>query len=288
MRRVVSSFFIATLLSSIFFLFLFIPAHDVEASVTCSAGALNQNGIKVVPSHGTSFYIDTSATPKLDAGYVGYSVVNQTGSSQTALWTEISNFSGSVLNIANPADTYMKLPTLANNATGTSYFFLKATGATQVDQAHTIRVYDDRPDLAGATMLYECDFVFSQVKETIKAASNKVADNTGDAIAISLSDSTPELGQLVSVTVEGSTGVIGNGAAPDGSIVWLTPAAVSSWPTRALRLESVSVVFDTNRNWNNTADQVTFTNQLLITNAKNTISNSEYRATYTFRVVGLP
>jgi hypothetical protein len=287
MSRLISAFFILALLPSIFFI-LFIPTHDVEAAATCGSGALNQNGIRVVPSHGTSFYIDTSATPKLDAGYVGYSVVNETGSTQSELWTEISNFSGSVLNLANPADTYMKLPSLAHNATGTSYFFLKATGATQVDQAHTIKVYDKRPDLEGATMLYECDFTFAQVKETIKAASNKVADNTGDAIAISLSDSTPELGQLVSVTVEGSTGVIGNGAAPDGSIVWLTPAAISTWPTRALRLESVSVVFDTNRNWNTTGDQVTFTNQLLITNAKNTISNSEYRATYTFRVVGLP
>ncbi|TAK03860.1 hypothetical protein EPO34_01720 [Patescibacteria group bacterium] len=269
---------------------LFANVHDVSA-VTCSSGAAAQNGITVVPSHGNVFYIDTGVTPVLDAGYIGYRVTNGTGSSQSSLWAQVSSFTGSNVSLANALDSAMQLPTLADGSTGTSYFMLKATGATMSAQGHTLKVYDDRPDLAGATVLYECDFSFSKVQETIKAASNKLADNgLTSAAAIEVSDTSPELGQLVTITVEGQTGQIGAGSTPDFDIIWLAPAAVSTWPTRALRLESVSITFDGNANWANTADQVTYANQLLITGANGltNVDNSEYRISYGFRVVGRP
>jgi hypothetical protein len=272
------------------FIFILFGMNTSKASAAvCGSGAAAQNGISVAPTHGQVFYLDTGSNPVLDAGYIGYRVTNTTGSNQSNLWTEVSNFTGNVINLSNPLDSSMQLNSLANNATGTSYFLLKGTGATTTPQTHSVKVYNGRPDLSGSTLLYECTYTFLKVQETIKTASNKVADNgLNSPNAIEVNDTTPELGQVLIITVEGQTGVIGNGSSPDGSIVWLVPAAISSWPTRAFRLENVSVVFDTNRNWNTTADQVTFTNQLLISNAKNTISNSEYRATYTFRVVGIP
>jgi hypothetical protein len=149
---------------------LALPARPAAATLAaCAIGAAAQNSITVEPSHGPVFYVDTGNSPVLDAGYVGYRVTNDTGSLQTDLWTEITGFTGGVMSLANPADDYFKLPSLADTETGTSYTLLKATGATTQAQKHTLRVYDHRPDLSNATLLYECEFTFSRVKETIKA-----------------------------------------------------------------------------------------------------------------------
>lgn len=288
--------------------FMQLHTHKANAVVaTCSAGAAAQNGISVAPSHGQAFYIDTGASPKLDAGYIGYRVTNSTGSTQNNLWTEVGTFTGGVLGLANPLDNYRQLTSLTNTSTTASYFLLKASAATTTPQTHRLKVWNGRPDLPTSQLLYDCQYTFSAVKETIKAAANKVADTGyGTAAAIEVSDTTPELGQTVTITVEGQTGTIGAGATPDGSIVWLTPAAISSWPTRALRLESVSAIFERNTNvskkWTVNGDQVTYTNQLIITNAQNCLkqganasctggtgsTSAEYRASYTFRVVGMP
>jgi hypothetical protein len=268
-----------------------ISTPEAKATVaTCGSSAVTQNGMKVVPSHGTVFYIDTSVTPKLDAGYIGYRVSNQSTSTLPHLWTQVSSFTGGVLSLSNSADSMMQLPSLSAGATGTSYFLLKATTATTSAQSHTVRIYSDRPDLAGATLMYECVFSFTKVQETIKAASNKLINNgLNTSAAIEVSDTSPELGQAITITVEGETGQIGAGSAPDFDMVWLTPAAVSSWPTRALRLESVSVTFDGNKNWSNTGDEVTYTDQLLISSVDGTnVDSSAYRASYTFRVIGRP
>ncbi len=272
-------------------LLMSINARSVSATGHCSSSAAAQNGISVVPSHGSAFYIDTSVTPVLDAGYVGYRVTNNTGSTSSNLWTEVSSFTGGKVTLSNALDSAMQLPSLTNGSTGTSYFMLKGTAATNSAQTHTVRVYNGRPDLAGSTALYSCNFSFSKVQETQKAAANKVANNgLTSSAAIEVSDSSPELGQLITITVEGQTGNIGAGSAPDNDMIWLVPAAVSSWPTRALRLESVSVTFDGNGNWTGTGDQVTYSNQLLISSANGltNVDSSEYRISYGFRVIGQP
>ncbi len=283
--------------------------HKAAASVTaCSSSAAAQNGITVAPSHGQAFYIDTGASPKLDAGYIGYRVTNGTGATQGNLWTEVGSFTGGDLGLANSLDNYQQVTTLANNATAASYFLLKAASATTTPQTHRVKIWNGRPDLATSTLMYDCLYTFTAVKETIKAAANKVTDTGyGTSAAIEVSNTNPELGQTITVSVEGTTGTIGAGASPDGSIVWLTPAAISSWPTRALRLESVQVTFERNTNnaqkWTASGDRVTYNDQLLITNAQNCLKKNanvttcaggtgsaspEYRAFYTFRVVGVP
>lgn len=292
----------------LFFMVQLHPHKAVADVAACSSGAAAQNGITVVPSHGQAFYIDTGTSPKLDAGYIGYRVTNSTGSTQNDLWTEVGSFTGGVLGLSNALDHYQQVSSLSNNATAASYFLLKASSATTTPQTHRVKVWNGRPDLPSSQMLYDCLYTFSSVKETIKAAANKVSDTGyGASAAIEVSNTNPELGQTVTISVEGTTGTIGAGASPDGSVVWLTPAAVSSWPTRALRLESVQVTFERNTNngqkWTGSGDPVTYTDQLLITNAQNCLKKNanvstctggtgnaspEYRAFYTFRVVGVP
>ena len=270
-------------------------------AVACSSSAAAQNSIKVTPSHGAAFYIDSGITPKLDAGYVGYIVTNTSASAVKGYWVELTSFTGGVISLANPDDKYMELDNMGASGSGsesaTSYILLKATNATTSAQTHTVKVWNKRPDLNGASTLYSCTYTFSAVKETIKAASNKVVDNGNrsgsfgtTSAAIEVSDTTPELGQNITITVEGETGNIGQGSTPDNDVIWLTPAAISSWPTRSLKLVDVSVTFEGDNNWNNTANRNTYNDRLLITgvNGLTNVDQSLYVASYTFRVIGNP
>ena len=190
-----------------------IRTHKAEAAVAaCSSSAAAQNGISVVPSHGQAFYIDTGTSPKLDAGYIGYRVTNSTGSTQSDLWTEVGSFTGGDLQLANSLDNYRQVSSLTNGSTTASYFLLKANSATTTPQTHRVKVWNGRPDLPSSSVLYDCLYTFSAVKETIKAAANKVADTgLGTTAAIEVSNTSPTLGQTVTITVEGQTGTIGTG-----------------------------------------------------------------------------
>ena len=271
-------------------------------AVACSTSAAAQNNIRVTPSHGNAFYIDSGVTPKLDAGYVGYIVTNTSGSTVKNYWVELSSFTGGVISLANPDDKYMELDNMGAAGSGsesaTAYVLLKATNATSSAQTHTVKVWNKRPDLNGASALYECTYTFSSVKETIKAASNKVIDNGINAskdydtnnTAIDVSDTTPELGQNITISVEGETGNIGQGGSPDNDVIWLTPAAISSWPTRSLKLIDVTVTFEGDNDWSNTSNRKTYNDRLLISGANGltNVDQSLYVATYTFRVIGNP
>src|SRR5262245_55295944 len=82
-------------------LFSLYRPFSINAVASCSSSAAAQNNISVSPSHGTVFYIDTSVTPNLDAGYIGYRVTNNTGATKSTLWTKVSSFSGGKLDLAN-------------------------------------------------------------------------------------------------------------------------------------------------------------------------------------------
>lgn len=264
--------------------------------VACSATGAAQNHLKVVASHGKAFYIDTGVNPKLDAGYVGYRVDNDSSAARSGLWVALTNFTGGKLTLANTDDQYMPLDRLsaagASGETQTVYFMLKATGASTVAHTHDVTVYDRKPDLNGATALYTCRYTFSVIKETIKAAANKVADSDATAnAAIHVSNTSPILGETIVISVEGDAGNVGAGNSFDGDVFWLTPAALSSWPTRALKLVDVKITFDDNGNWSQ-GTQTVFNDRLLITGANTTnksiIDQSEYLAQYTFLVIGRP
>ena len=186
-------------------------------------------------------YIDTGVSPRVDAAYVGYRITNNTGSALSGYWVSLTDFRGNVISLANAGDANQQLidnssplPDVANGATKTVYFLIKATTSTKTLQTHTVSIYGGRPDAVSASAISQCDFSFTKVAETIKAAANKVTSVTVDA-------STPSIGQLVTVVVKGAGGVIGAGSADVGKILWFSPAAFSTFPTTALRLESVKL-----------------------------------------------
>lgn len=257
------------------------PAAVSLVSDKCD-GSSTQNQFKVTASHGKVFYIDSGQGNNIDAAYAGYKI--NALADKEDVWVRIDNFTGGVVTLANPADANMPIGDIANGGSDMAYFLLKAPRSSSLAQSHRVSVYLGRPDLTGNSPVYTCTYSFVKVAETIKASPNKVTD-------ISASTTSLMLGGNLVVTVEGQTGQIGQGSSTDGTIMWITPAARSSWPTAALRLVHTQLVFYTNQSRNTAENNATFINQLYVkTLTDNTTSiqgnNYYYTATYTFRVVG--
>ena len=235
-------------------------------------------GLKAVPAHGKVFYIDSGVTPKVDAAYVGYRIENSSGATKTGLWVSIESFIGGKLSLANPLDQYQQMDPITNTNYKTAFYLLKAIGSTTAAQTHTVKVFDRRPDLSGATAVLTCDFTFSQIQETIKANANKVTSVTG-----ALSPTTATLGGTLTVSVAGDTGKVGAGKNPDLSIIWVSPAAVSTWPTRSLRLESTSVTLRCT-----SGSDITLVDTLIRSTADACFTNASgtWTGSYVFRIIG--
>jgi len=258
------------------------PAANAAAGVTCSSTMTEQNNLKVTPSHGSVMYIDSGVSPKVDSAYVAYKIDNSSSSARTNVWVQLNNFTGGKVNLANLADASQEI-TVPAGGTATAFFLLKATGATTSKQAHVVQIFTKRPDLNGASSLLACDFAFTKVQESIKASANKITSVSGV-----LSPTTATLGGTYTVTVNGDTGKFGAGSSPDGSIIWVSPTAYSSWPTRSLRLISTSLEVCPAANAQN--GHVVLTNQLLykpasIPNCLNGNGDS-WIGTYTFQIIG--
>lgn len=253
------------------------PAEPAaSATLACDGtSASDQNSLRVTPSHGTVFYIDSGQGQQLDAAYAAYRVSNLNATTaRNDLWVQIDGFTGGVVQLANPADASQPIGDIAASGSATSYTLLKATSSTTLAQSHVVQVYQGKPGTTGATELYRCTYTFSEVAETIKAAANKVTELTTTSSTV--------IGSTLVVTAKGNTGTIGAGNDLDGSMMWFSPAARSSWPTGALRLESTQVDLYTNNGRTNLAGS--YVNQLHVPTTSG--SKFYYTATYTFRIIG--
>jgi len=254
--------------------------------VACSATGAAQNGLRVTPSHGNAFYIDSGQNQNIDASYVGYRIYAESGAARkSGLWVSLENFNGGSVSLANPLDGQQVLNTFAGNDTQTAFFLLKATKPTTAAQTHRVKIYSAPPSLATASeLLYDCQYSFSRVRETIKASPNQVNSVTVGTI--------PALGETFTVTVEGNTGIVGAGGSPDFDAMWLSPAPRSTFPTRAMKLVGTKIVFSVSGG-SSSASLTTFLDQLLISNLrtkldaiKNNAKRANYTATYTFQIIG--
>lgn len=249
----------------------------------CAAAGYTSGGLTITPSHGKVLYIDTGVSPKIDAAYIGYRITNNGASAISGYWVNLGNFRGGVVGLANVRDADQQLvdsssplPEVAAGASKTVYFLVKANTSTQVRQTHAVKVFPGRPDQAGISATAECDFSFTKVSETIKAAANKV---TSVSVVTTGSLTT---GQLITIEVRGAAGVVGAGSPDIGRIMWFSPAAFSSFPTSALRLESVQLVTSPdNANWNNSTDIRIYNERLLVTPSINPESSASSLLTYT-------
>lgn len=213
------------------------PPTPAQANNGVCSASLTANGITVTPSHGKVFYIDSGQGQNVDASYVGYQVKNTAGSTKSDVWVKVAGFDSSevVQLVDSRQDTY-QLGSIANNGTATSFFLLRALRSATTAQTHTVSVYDTNPAAAAASALFTCTFTFDKVRETIKAAANKVKDITTPVTST-------KIGGEIQILVKGLTGTIGQGSTPDFSVLWFSPVARSNWPVAALRLKQTSIQF---------------------------------------------
>lgn len=258
-----------------------------QAVVTACDGTSTQNSLTVTAQHGTVVYVDTASRSNLDGAYLSYKVTDSSGAARSNLWMTATNFTGGSVTLSSPLDSQQQVATVSANGSSVVYYLVKASAVTLTDQLHDIKVYNARPDLGG-TVIYSCTFTFTEVRDTIKASANKVQ-------SVTLSSSAPDLGSILTVTAIGKTGTVGSGQSPDNDIIWITPSGLGSWPTRALRLESVQLTVDVDADFATLTDQSTFTDTLILWKAnsskfgsaqKQLTSGSSYKAEYNFRVIG--
>lgn len=242
------------------------------------SAADDQNSVRVTASHGKIFYIDSGQSQSLDAAYVSYKVQNLSGAAgMTNVWASLDTFTGGAVVLANPADAYQPLGDIAASTSNTAFFMLKATASSTRAQSHVVHVYSGKPGTAGATELYNCTFSFTKVSETIKAAANKVTSIATTSVTT--------IGSTMTITVQGNSGTVGAGNSIDGSMIWISPAARSTWPTGALRLESTLMSLYSNNSRNGASFLSSYTNQLRIPVTSGT--KYYYTAVYTFRITGV-
>ena len=260
---------------------LTIVAAPVSVGLAAESDACNgshsENNVTVTPTHGQNFYVDLKASQDADASYLGYKIA--ASSAVTDLWVQVGSFAGGSVSLADTNDDLRPIGDLASGASATAFFFVKAAEVTESDQTHLVEVFNGKPSLDGSTLVASCTFTFLEVADTIKASANKVS-----SVAVNAGT---DIGSTYVITVNGETGTIGNGSSPDGSVIWLSPAARSSWPTEALRLESTLIqLFDTGQGQADCESNVreSYTDVLLID--ADGMSASCYTATYTFRIVG--
>jgi hypothetical protein len=252
-------------------------AAALPTSAICD-GSSTQNTLKVEAGHGEVFYIDTGQGQEIDAAYIAYKVSSPTA--RNDLWVEVTGFTGGSVSLANNKDSALPLGALSGNGSRTAFFMIKAKNATTTAQSHVVNVYNTKPTIGNPRPIYTCNYTFTAVEETIKAAANKVDSVTTSSVA--------QLGATMTITVNGDTGTIGQGNAVDGRMIWLTPAARSDWPTGALRLESTTLTLFSNSQRTNVLSTHSDTLRVNATTspALSDTNRQYYRAIYTFRVIG--
>ena len=253
-------------------------------------------GIRIEPVFAKRIYTDVSRG--FDATYIAYRITNETGAALTDVWVSLSGFGNGALQLANPADANQQIASLANNASLTRYFLVRATGTTEGDVPHDVRVTQGIPAPDFTNQIAGCQTNVKGVQRSIAANPNRVT-----AIRVV---GTPTLGQDLIVEVDGAFGKVGQGSGPDESIMALTPASYAQWPTRALRLESTTVEIrrlqstaavnncvarggtNTSTSGQGSENKVRFDETLVIRGLSACITNTKqiYTATYTFRVIG--
>ena len=258
-------------------------------------GHVVKAGLRIEPIYAKRMYADFRAG--YDAMYIGYRIENLTtgGTDRTDLWLSLSDFTPGIQPV-NPRQNDVFIGDLNRGQVVTKFFFVKATAFTADVQSHTVALTDALPGTKPP--LAECRADIQGVYRSISAKANKVTSVTVTR------EPTLAVGDIFTITVEGSPGKVGNGSAPDNKVMTLSPANSSSWPAGALELTSLETEFRGVQNvsqctgvlgggsrvlrTNNSGKTVTFGPELVFPAVDRCASRpqSAYTTTYTFEVTG--
>lgn len=248
--------------------------------LTCTGGTTS-GSLTISAIHGKAFYFDAGS---VDAAYIGYKLTNSGSAVNSPTYITVGNFRSSGSTTLEPvyhSEDTQTINSIGASSSASAYFFIKtnATGTQDINQTqtHAVKVYSSNPNLSGATPILSCEYIFEKIIATLSASANKV---TG----LSVSSTSPAIGDTLTVTQTGTTGIIGNstGATPDGKFVWLTPASKSTFRSDKLRL--IDVTFTTSKTSCSIPSSTliaTFT-----TSGSCNDTDATYEAKFIFRVIG--
>jgi uncharacterized repeat protein (TIGR01451 family) len=242
----------------------------LPALLRCAAllllSTLPAQGIIITRTSATNFYTDLGGTPSRSCNYVSYQIHNNDGVGYASVWVTVSGFTGGIVGLAPTEDGLVDLGSLASGETKAAFFYLRATANTTTPQGHTVTVYNGPPSFG--LSLAAAGFSFFEVQDTIQANANKVT-------TVVTGPTPPELGGLITITIDGDSGTIGS-----ARVMAFTPAAVSTWPANVFEVYACSVTLSG-------GNSGTFSNMLLIPPASlPSSSDTHYRAVYYLRAVG--
>lgn len=241
---------------------------QLVAPVTAAwAAACSTTDLTVARISGGELDIDTGIDPQLTGGYAGYAITTANAAVDD-LWVRVTNFAGGTIGLAPNEDGLVHVGSLTTASPEHAYVYLAAASAS-TGQTHDVQLYEGHPDHGGTQL---CSDSFSLIsEETIKANANKVT-------SVVSGPNPAEVGGIVTVTVTGETGLVGDGppSHPDGIGSFKgNPATDADWPADAYQLVDASFTFDTSG---------TFDHTLVVTGLNGT--NQQYTAVYTFVAVG--
>ncbi len=239
----------------------------VVPATTAWAAACATTDLTITRLSGGELDVDTGIDPQLTGGYAGYAI-STANAAVDDLWVRVTNFAGGTIGLAPNEDGLVHVGPLTTASSEYAYVYLAASGDS-TGQTHDVQLFEGHPGHGGTQV---CSDSFSLISsETIKANANKVT-------AVVSGPNPAEVGGIVTITVTGETGLVGDGPPthPDGAGSFKgNPATDATWPADAYQLVDASITFDTSG---------TFDHTLVVTGLNGT--NQQYTATYTFVAVG--
>ena len=245
------------------------------AALVAAFGSAPAQAAITISNTGTApvFYTDAGNSGlALTCNYLAFSITSTTA--VTDLWATIGSFTGTptYLSLGGGEDGLFHVGALSANIPKYAFFYVCSSltgGGTAASQGYTINTFDRDPNLSGAVNLGSQIFSTSIDDGVITAAANKVT-------VVVIGPNPATLGGIMTITVEGDTGTIGNAPGPNGPLSY-TPASHAAWAANAYELYGTSIQFTV-------GNSGVFDNQLYFASLTGG-ANTHYIATYYFRAV---
>lgn len=238
-----------------------------------SAAPCSSSNLTITRISTPIFYIDSSVSA-LDA-YVGFSITNN-GASIPDLWVKLQNFSGGVLSLSTNENGVSHVGPLASGATARVFFYVHATGPSNVTQAYDVAVYPSDPGSGSPAMTCSDNFTYVKPSTNTFSVEDTIDSANQEITSVATSPASPLIGGELTIVVNGRTGTVGSAGR-----LSLTPAVLSNWPAGAIELSGVTLTMDYADNALDRADP----NTLFLSGISS--NTATYVATYTFKVKGV-
>ncbi len=237
---------------------LFMSLHSMAAHAAFS----------MTPTSSPLFYTDTSVLPNLVCNYQSFDVTSTTA--VTDAWVSIGSFTGP-LALGGGDDGKYHLGAFTAGQTKAAFFYVCSsfTGSTS-SGGYSVAIFDRDPALAGpVTLGGPTGFSVSIDNSVIQANTN--------VVNVIFSGPNPgTLGGIITMTVSGDTGNLGNAPGPNGPLAF-TPAAYANWRADAYELIGSNITLSG-------GNSGSFDNTLFLPTLSSG-STTAYTVTYYFRAI---